>query len=42
MVGLPKACCLDRLVLVSLERLVSAGHFFHHLDAALDLGCVRD
>ena len=42
MLGPPKARCLDRPVLVSLEALVPAGHFYRHLDAALDLSFVRD
>ncbi len=42
MLGPPKARCLDRPVLVSLERLVPPGHFYRHLEAKLDLGCVRD
>ena len=42
MLGPPKARCLDRPVLASLEDLVPAGHFYRHLDATLDLGFVRD
>jgi transposase len=42
MLGPPKARRLERPVLVSLEALVPAGHFYRHLDAALDLGFVRD
>jgi len=42
MLGPPKTRCLDRPVLVSLEGLVPAGHFYRHLEAALDLGFVRD
>ena len=33
MLGPPKARCLDRPVLVSLERLVPPGHFYRHLEA---------
>jgi transposase len=33
---------LDRSVVVSLERLVPADHFYRHLDATLDLCFVRD
>ncbi len=42
MLGPSKTRCLDRPVLVSLEGLVPAGHFYRHRDAALDLGFVRD
>lgn len=42
MLGPPKARCLDRPVLVSLETLVPPGHFYRHLEATLDLGFVRD
>ncbi len=42
MLGPPKTRCLDRPVLASLEDLVPAGHFYRHLDAALDLDFVRD
>jgi transposase len=42
MLGPPKARCLDRPVLVSLECLVPPGHFYRHLDAKLDLSFVRD
>jgi transposase len=42
MLGPPKARTLDRPVLASLEALVPAGHFYRHLEAALDLGFVRD
>lgn len=41
MLGPPKARHVDRSVLVSLETLVPAGHFYRHLDAALDLSFVR-
>jgi transposase len=41
MLGPPKARCLDRPVLVSLEALVPPGHFYRHLEATLDLGFVR-
>jgi transposase len=42
MLGPPKHRNLDRSVLVSLERLVPADHFYRHLDAALDLSFVRN
>jgi transposase len=42
MLGPPKARCLDRPVLVSLERLVPPDHFYRHLEATLDLGFVRE
>jgi transposase len=42
MLGPPKARCLDRPVLVSLEALVPPGHFYRHLEASLDLSFVRD
>jgi transposase len=42
MLGPPKSRCLDRPVLASLEALVPPGHFYRHLDAALDLTFVRD
>jgi len=42
MLGPPKARCLDRPVLVSLEALVPADHFYRHLEATLDLSFVRD
>lgn len=41
MLGPPKARCLDRPVLVSLETLVPPDHFYRHLEATLDLGFVR-
>ena len=41
MLGPPKARDLDRPVLTSLEALVPPDHFYRHLEAALDLGCVR-
>jgi transposase len=41
MLGPPKARCLDRAVLVSLEGLVPADHFYRHLEATLDLSFVR-
>lgn len=41
MLGQPKARCFDQPVLVSRERLMPPGHFYRHLDAALDLGFVR-
>ncbi len=42
MLGPPKLRALDQPVLVSLERLVPADHFYRHLDAALDLSFVRE
>ena len=42
MLGPPKRRALDQPVLVSLERLVPADHFYRHLDAALDLSFVRE
>lgn len=41
MLGPAKGRDLDRSVLVSLERLVPADHFYRHLDAALDLSFIR-
>jgi transposase len=41
MLGPPKLRALDQPVLVSLEALVPADHFYRHLDAALDLSFVR-
>ena len=42
MLGPPKARCLDRSVLVSLEALVPQDHFYRYLEAHLDLSFVRD
>ncbi|HZU13867.1 MAG TPA: transposase [Chloroflexota bacterium] len=42
MLGPPKRRDLDRSVLVSLEQLIPAGHFYRHLDAVFDLSFVRD
>jgi transposase len=42
MLGPPKLRALDQPVIVSLERLVPANHFYRHLDAALDLTFVRE
>jgi transposase len=42
MLGPPRCRRLDEPVTVSLEALVPADHFYRHLDAALDLGFVRD
>src|SRR3712207_5203907 len=42
MLGPPKARCLDRPVLVSLEALVPPDHFYRHLEATLDLSFVRE
>jgi transposase len=41
MLGPPKARCLNRAALVSLEALVPRHHFYRHLEAALDLSFVR-
>jgi transposase len=42
MLGPPKARHVDRPVLVSLDDLVPPGHFYRHLEAALDLAFVRE
>jgi transposase len=42
MLGPLKARCLDRPVLVSLEALVPADHFYRYLAATLDLSFVRE
>jgi transposase len=42
MLGPPKERELGRSVLVSLERLVPADHFYRHLHATLDLSFVRE
>lgn len=42
MSGPPKARCLDRPVLASLDDLVPAGHYYRHPDTTLDLGFVRN
>src|SRR6266542_5490116 len=42
MLGPPKARDLDRPVVVSVEALVPADHFYRHLAAKLDLRFVRD
>ena len=42
MLGPPKLRALDQPVTISLERLVSADHFYRHLDAQLDLRFVRE
>ncbi len=42
MLGPEKARHLDQPVVVSLERLVPADHFYRKLQAQLDLGFVRD
>src|ERR671928_365100 len=42
MLGPAKRRALDQPVLVSLERLVPADHFYRQLDAALDLSFVRE
>ncbi len=41
MLGPPKLRCVDQPVMVSLEALVPADHFYRHLDATLDLSFVR-
>ena len=42
MLGPPKLRCLNRPVVVSLEQLVPADHFYRHLERELDLSFVRD
>src|SRR5919206_887153 len=42
MLGPPKLRALDQPVTISLESLVPPNHFYRHLDAALDLSCVRE
>src|SRR4051812_35846670 len=42
MLGPPKARRVDRPVRASLEALVPPGHFYRHLEAALDLSVVRE
>jgi hypothetical protein len=42
MLGPRKARHVDRPVLASLEALVPPGHFYRHLEAALDLSFVRE
>jgi transposase len=42
MLGPPKARRLDDPLLVSLDDLVPAGHFYRHLERTLDLAFVRD
>ena len=42
MLGPPKARHVDRPVLASLDDLVPPGHFYRHLEAALDLSFVRE
>ena len=39
MLGPPKARHVDRPVLASLDDLVPPGHFYRHLEGALDLSC---
>jgi transposase len=41
MLGPPKVRCLDRPIGESIEALVTADHFYRHLDATLDLSFVR-
>ena len=42
MLGPPKSRDLDQPVLISLEALVPADHFYRRLDAALDRSCTRE
>ena len=42
MLGPPKARHVDRPVLASLDDLVPPGHFYRHLEGALDLSFVRE
>ncbi len=42
MLGPPKSRGLDRPVLLSLEACVPTGHFYRHLERALDLSFVRE
>jgi transposase len=42
MLGPPKSRRLDNPIVVSLEDLVPAGHFYRHLERTLDLAFVRD
>ena len=42
MLGPPKSRALDHPVVVSLESLVPADHFYRHLEATLDLSFIRD
>src|SRR4051794_5337412 len=42
MLGPPKQRDLDRPIVVSLEQLVPADHFYRHLECTLDLSFVRD
>ena len=42
MLGPPKARHVDRPVTATLDDLVPAGHFYRHLEAALDLSFVRE
>ncbi len=42
MLGPPKVRDLDQPIVVSLESLVPAEHFYRHLDRSLDLSFVRD
>src|SRR5260370_11444954 len=37
-----KACIFPRIVVVSLDELVPANHFYRHLDRVVDLSFVRD
>ena len=42
MLGPPKARHVDRPVTAALDDLVPPDHFYRHLEAALDLGFVRE
>jgi len=42
MLGPSKARDLDRPIVVSLDQLVPADHFYRHLEGELDLSFVRD
>src|ERR687893_345194 len=42
MLGPPRVRALDQPVMVALEDLVPADHFYRHPDAQLDLSFVRD
>ena len=42
MLGPAKPRRLDQPIAVSLEALIPQDHFYHHLEAKLDLSFVRD
>jgi hypothetical protein len=42
MLGPPKLRRLDEPIVVSLEDLIPADHFYRHLETKLDLGFVRE